>query len=154
MAYDGLERRLKVFNLLEAALVAKLYFKEVYLQMPVSPPTAKDIPSAYITLTGATSEGFTEKEKDEEMRVAVILFVRSDKNVDRVKIEALSRAEEALMDLQTDADFTAVASMIDMDNYDAGPIALASYGFDFQVLPPLGVVRLEMRITLAYMAFN
>ena len=154
MPYDGLERRLKVYNLLETALKSKLFFKSVRLQMPVNPPTATECPNAYVALTDGTSEGFTEKEKDEEMRVAVILFVRSDKNVDRAKIEALGRAEEVLMDLQTDADFMSVASMIDLDNYDAGPIALAVYGFDFQVLPPMGVIRLNFRITLSYTAIN
>jgi hypothetical protein len=154
MSYNGLERRLKVFNLIERALESKTYFRQVKLQMPTAPPTATEVPSAYVALGSGTGEGFTNKEKDEELRAAVILFVRSEKDVDRVKLEALGKAEEVLMDLQTDADFEAVASLIDVDAYDAGPLALLSYGLDIQVLPPFGAIRLDVRVTFSYTAIN
>ena len=153
MAYDrGI--RLKLLNLVKEALEAKLYFKGVYLQMPESQPTVTSTPSAFVALAPSTMSGVTNKEKDEEMGIALILFVRADKNVDRVKLEAIDRAEEAIQDLQTDADFQAIASMIDVDGYDPGPLALGVYGFDWQILPPMGVVRLDVRITFIYTAFN
>jgi hypothetical protein len=153
MAYDG-GKRLKILNLVKAALEAKLFFKDVSLQMPVSPPTATTVPSAFVALGTGTMQGVTNKEKDEEMKFELILFVRSDKNVDRVKVEAIDRAEEAIQDLQTDADFEAIASLIDVEGYDPGPLALVNYGFDWQILPPLGVVRLDVRVTFTYTAFN
>jgi hypothetical protein len=154
MAYEG-GKRLKIINLVKEALEAKLYFKRVFLQMPTSPPSGIDLPAAYVTLAPATLEGITNKEKQEEMQLAVILFVRADKNVDRVKVEGIDRTEEAIQDLQTNADFEEIASMIDVYSYDPGPLALAQYGLEnFDVLPPLGVVRLDVRVTFIYQGFN
>ena len=153
MPYQG-GIRLKLLNLIEADLEAKLYCKDVILNMPTAPPAATKIPAAYVTITTGTTEGITSEEKEEEMRLSVILFVRSDANVDRVKLEALDRTEEVIQDLQKDADFTAIASLIDVENWDGGPLALASYGLEGQITPPLGAIRVDVRITFLYTAFN
>ena len=154
MPYDGLEKRLKIYNLVQAALEAKTFFRTVHLQVPAAPPTSTELPSAYIAIGSGTSVGFTNKEKDEDARFAVILFVRSDQDVDRAKLEALGRAEEVLMDLQTDTDFEAVASLIDVDTYDGGPLALVSYGLEGLIAPPIGAIRLDVRVTFSYTAIN
>lgn len=146
--------RLKILNLVKTALEGKHFFDNVKLQMPASPPTATECPAAFVALGTGTMQGVTNKEKDEEMTLAVILFVRADKDIDREKLVAIDKAEEVLQDLQTNTAFTAIASLIDVDSYDPGPMALGTYGFDWQILPPLGVVRLDVRVTFTYTAFN
>lgn len=152
MPYES-GKRLKVLNLVAGSLEAQAYWKGVYLQMPVTTPSGDMVPSAYVTLQPENMEGFTNKEKDSTFRLAVILFVRATEHVDREKCRAIDTAEEALMGLQTDTNFEAIASLVDVTSTDPGPVALASLGLvDVIVTPPYGVVRVDVEVTFSYEA--
>ena len=151
MAFED-KKRSTIYNLILEALRSKLYFKRVLGQMPAEPPTSHDSPQAYVALLPETMEGITNKERLSNFRVAVILLVRAKQDVDLSKLEALDVAEAAINNLQTDAAFTAVASLIHVQTVDPGPLALAVFGLDWTVLPPFGVVRIDVNTEFIYQA--
>ena len=152
MAYDG-GRRLKLVNLVADILKKKLFFDDVKFQLPVSPPSlAERGVEAYLALGAETISGVTNSEVDSQFRLSVILFMRQNKNIDLWKLEIIDQAHEQIMSLQTDANFLAIASTIDVDTIDPGPLALQAYGLDLQIVPPSGVIRLDVRILLTYQA--
>ncbi len=146
--------RSTIYNLVGEALREKLYFKAVKLQMPDADPTQFDSPSAFLALLPETMEGITNKERLSSFRIAVILLVRAEKDVDLCKLEALDVAERAINNLQTDARYTSVGSLIHIQTVDPGPLALAVYGLDWQILPPFGVVRLDVLAEFIYQAID
>lgn len=152
MAYEG-GRRLKLVNLVAEVLKKKLFFSDVNFQLPVTPPSLADRGvEAYIALGPENISGVTAQEVDSQFRLSVILFMRKNEDIDLWKLEIIDQAHEQLMSLQTDADFQTIASTIDVDTIDPGPLALQAYGLDFVVLPPSGVLRLDTRILLTYQA--
>jgi hypothetical protein len=157
MAYEG-ERRITIYNLIASALSAKLYFGAVKKQLPETAPanidTLEGKPQAFVALLPETIAGITNKEREADMRVAIVLFVRAEKDVDLEKLRAQNVAERAINNLQTDANFTAVGSLIHVQNIDPGPLALSVFGLDWAVLPPFGVVRLDVLANFIYQAID
>lgn len=149
MAFEKGKRR-KIINLVRVALEGKLYFREVKAQMPTTHPTGDLFPSAFVALLPETIEDMTNEERRSDFRLAVIVFVKADKDVDLLKVDAQEEAEEAIMALQTDSSFRAVATRIGVDTTDPGPVALHSFGLEWTILPPFGVVRLDVGIDFAY----
>lgn len=146
-------RRIKLMNLVADVLKKKLYFGDVSFQLPTSPPSLQGGGvKAHIALGPETIAGITDREVDSEFRLSVILFVRTNKDIDLFKCEAIDKAHESIMSLQTDAAFQAVATMIEVDTIDPGPLSLSVYGLDFSVEPPSGVVRFDVRVSLTYQA--
>ena len=148
------KKRSTIYNLIVEALKARLYFKAVKAQMPSEPPTSLDSPQAFVALLPETMEGITNKERLSNFRVAVILLVRAEKDVDLCKLEAMDVAEAAINNLQTDTDFQAVGSLIHVQTADPGPLALAVFGLDWVVLPPFGVIRLDVNTEFIYQAID
>lgn len=146
--------RLKLLHLVKDALNKQNFFKAVNFQMPTTQPTALDVPQAWIALGVESMSGHTALEKDSEFRMSVIIFVRAEGDVDLAKVEAMDEAEEELMSLQINSDFQAIASMIDVETADYGPVALQAYGLDLSVTPPFGVVRLDVVVTFSYEAIS
>lgn len=153
MAFEKRKRR-TVYNLVHGALEGKPYFKKVHRQLPVSPPAAGDDPQAFLALLPETNEGITNKESEANFRIAVILFVRGEQDIDLVKLEAQDEAEQAINNLQTDTDFQAVASLIQIERTDPGPLALNVFGLNWVILPPFGVLRMDVRVSIIYEAFD
>lgn len=154
MPYDG-GRRLKLVNLVADVLKKKLFFDDVKFQLPVQPPSlAERGVEAYIALGPETIGGITNEEVDSQFRLSVILFMRQNVNIDLWKLEIIDKAHEQIMSLQNDANFQAVATTIDVDTIDPGPLALATYGLEFAIIPPSGVLRLDVRILLTYQAIT
>ena len=96
----------------------------------------------------------TNKEKTSNFPVDVILFVHAPGDVDIVKSDAQDEAEEALMELQVEDDFTALATEIKVISCDTSPLALAPFGVQGSILPPYGAVRLSVEITFDYQAID
>ncbi len=153
MAYGGAVR-IQIYNLVAEALESILYFKQVHKQMPTSPPTAHDNPQAFLALLPETMAGITNKERESDFQMAVILFVHAEKNIDEAKLEGIAKAENVINNLQTDATFESIASIIHVQTTDPGPLALSVFGLDWQVLPPLGVVRMDVLAQFIYQAFD
>ena len=115
------------------------------------PPTFDDL----VQLCSALNRAGAEYVVVGGMAVIHHGFVRATEDVDREKCKAIDTAEEAIMDLQTDGDFEAVASLVDVTGTDPGPVALAAFGLpDIVVTPPFGVVRLDVEVTFSYQAIT
>ena len=146
--------RTTIYNLVVEALRAKPYFKAVKAQLPESQPSGLDDPQAFVALLPELIEGITNKERESNFRLAVILFVRAEEDVDLAKLEALDEAEQAINNLQTSADFTAIASLIHVQNVDHGPLSLSVFGLDWSIMPPFGVTRIDVNVNFIYPAID
>lgn len=153
MAYEG-QKRVTIYNLVAEELAKKLFFKKVKKQLPPSDPSGLEDPQAYLALLPETIEGFTNKERLSSFRMAVVLFVRAETDVDLAKLDAIDKAENAINNLQTNASFEAVGSLIHVRNIDPGPLALAVFGLDWEIRPPFGVVRLDVEVEFIYQAID
>lgn len=153
MAYEG-ERFVKIYNLVATALAEKLYFKQVKKQLPATPPTGLDCPQAFVALLPETIEGITNKEREASFKIAVILFVRAEKDVDVEKLKARNVAEQTINNLQTDSRHEAIGSIIHVSSIDYGPLALSVWGLQWEVLPPFGVVRMDVDANFIYQAMD
>jgi hypothetical protein len=139
--------------MIAAELEKKLFFGAVKKQLPDAPPAANQTPQAFLALQSETMTGITNKEHESDLIVSVIVFVRSAKSeVDLEKLKAIDKAEEAIDALQDDTAFRAIASSIQVRNADYGPLALSSFGLDWAVLPPFGVIRLDVETNFIYQA--
>jgi hypothetical protein len=152
MAYTGAGKRRKILNDVRAALEKRQYFRYVQIRLPEYPPPAI-VPAAYIARIPETRDEFTNAETEGIFRFAVVLFVRGEKDIDLIKTDAEDKAEAAIMSLQTDSDFRTVADIIAIDQVDPGPVALFPLGIEGTVLPPEGVVRMDVRVSYIYDQF-
>lgn len=148
------QKRLTVYNLILTAMKAKPFFRAVKARLPAAAPTGLDYPQAFVALLPETMTGITNKERESDFRVAVLLFVRAEEDVDLKKLEALDEAEQAINNIQTDSAFEAVASLIHVQTVDHGPLALAVFGLDWTILPPFGVTRLDVNVNFIYQAID
>lgn len=155
MAYeDG--RELGLYNLVATALEEKPYFRRVLKQLPESPPTGLDQPQAFIAAGSSMLQGHTNLEEEGlPFRLAVILFVRAEKDVDLEKLRAMDKARRSINNLQKDSRFTDLGgSLVHVSSLDFGPLALAIYGLDWAILPPFGVIRLDVDINHFFQAMD
>lgn len=154
MAYDE-GRELGLYNLTATALEEKLHFRRVKKQLPEAPPTGNDAPQAFIALGSETLAGLTNLEEEGDLRIAVILFVRAEKDIDLEKLRSMDKARRAINNLQKDSRFTDLGgSLIHVSSLDFGPLALAVYGLEWAILPPFGVIRLDVDINHVYQAMD
>ena len=148
-------KRKKIFNLIKAKLLTKGFFKSVKVQAPTNlTPSALDLPSAFLTRAVEHMSRLTNKEKTSDFPIDLILFVHAPDDVDIVKSDAQDVAEEALMELQTEDEFTALATEIKVTSADMGPLSLAPLGVQGTILPPYGAVRMSVEVTFDYQAID
>jgi hypothetical protein len=150
MPYEG-QIRQKLLNLVKGALDDTNYFKKGYLRSPESAPTG-DLPAYYLTLNTETKTGLTNQEEDSDFRMTAILFVSDPEKIDLVKAEATDRAEEKILSLQLDANFTAIAHLIHIDTIDYQRTALEPLGLFLDIKEPRAVVRMDIRAEYSHQA--
>ena len=143
--------RRKIIKLIEAKLADRMYFRSVTLGPP-SPtfPQGHETPSVYLTREVETMTPLTNEQKNSTFPIEIIALVESASELELEKADAQDEIEEALMELQTEASFAALATMISVDSADGSPAALARIGLDVQVLPPFGLIRVSAEIDFRY----
>lgn len=152
MAYTGRDKRRQILRQVQAAIEKRKYFSSVRVQMPPAPPANRDR-EVYITRIPEQREEFTAAEVESVFRFAVVALVSSNDDIDLLKSDAEDRLEEALMSLQTDSAFRAIADIIAIDSVDPGPLALFPLGIEGPVVPPEGAIRLDVRTQFTYTQF-
>lgn len=148
-------KRKKIINLIEAKFLTKGFFKSFDSETPTNlAPNANDLPSAHLARTIENMGRLTNGEKTSNLGFDLILFVHAPSNVDIVKSDAEDEAEEALMELQAEDDFTALAVEIKVTSCDTRPTSLAPLGVEGSILPPYGAVRMSVEVTFDYQAID
>lgn len=145
----GIRRTL--LNMIGTVLENTTFFVSVHYQTPTDLfPSALDYPAAHVVRQPEKLDDFTNSEKQSDFPFDIIAFVHGPNDLELLKTDAEDIVENALMSLQIDSDFTAIASMVKVDSADPTANALADLGVDVLILPPFGVVRMKCRIIFDY----
>jgi hypothetical protein len=148
-------KRKKILNLVAETIRDTLYFGRVVADPPGDPfPTALELPSVNVIRGLEPLSDLTNKDKHSEFGFETVVVVQADEDLELVKCDAQDVIEEALMNLQTDSAFTALAVMIKVDSADPTPRALADLGLTQPILPPFGVIRMRGRVLFDYVAID
>lgn len=148
----------RILNMIADAFEAKQYWKDIYMQLPREDfPNALKLPSVHIAHTTEALIPLTSKQKDDEFAFEIILAMtagKASRRLDLLKCEITDRAEETLMELQTDNAFRVIAALINVNSVDASPLSLAPLGIAKAILPPFGAVRLSCDVLFRYLAIE
>jgi len=146
-------KRRKILNLVKEKLESKLFFGTVLLQAPSQAvPSATGLPSVFIFREDELMERLTNTEKRSMFGVGFVLYVEADTDIELVKADAQDVLEDALIELQIDAAFTALAVQILVQSASSGPLALAPLGLGAGVFPPYGAIRISAVVMFDYQA--
>ena len=148
-------KRKKIINLIKAKFLTKGFFKSFDASVPTNlAPNAINLPSGHLARTIENMGRLTNGEKTSNFGFDLILIVHAPTDVDIVKSDAEDVAEEALMELQTEDEFTALATEILVTSCDTSPLSLAPLGVQGSILPPYGAVRMSVEVVFDYQAID
>ncbi|MBU8914214.1 MAG: hypothetical protein KOO61_09340 [Spirochaetales bacterium] len=148
-------KRKKIINLIKNKFLTKGFFKSFSASVPTNlAPNAQSLPSAHLARTIENMRRLTNGQKTSDFGFDLILIVHAPTDVDIVKSDAEDEAEETLLEMQAEDDFTDLGIEIKVTACDTGPLSLAPLGVQGSILPPYGAVRMSVEVTFDYQAID
>jgi hypothetical protein len=146
--------RRKISNYLRAEIEATKRFDGVVDTWPESPqPSNISNNGVHILRLRDTLAPLTATQVTGDLLFAVLIFVKSMKGIEALKCDHQDYVEAALWAANGDADFAAAGgTQLKVINADTGALALAPLGYQSGTFPPFGIVRLDVEVTIDYIA--